>query len=231
MAGQLLLVTSAIWYTSWPELPHAKFGAQKQGSHLSRKNGTGKYSIIPATLRKEKIKDRVHKSPSPGPGGTLWRSARLSACVASRQRGNTVFSADTRGKCSTRLQLLAGKEQQALSLGLEACALSRGHNSIKEMGHFMAEPFPPSPCTDAWDHEESHLLYMASRRTFEWTSQAPAESKTQRRSHSLQLLKQKLWYKPKVKFSRTAWRHICNYPYFCLAKFSYFIVYSWTEGL
>lgn len=43
---------------------------------------------------------------SPGFGeGQLW-NVRLPACLASRQGGNTVLSANTRGKCSTKIQAL-----------------------------------------------------------------------------------------------------------------------------
>lgn len=89
----------------------------------------GSYSSIPATLGKKKIKER-QTSCTPflklsrlGFGGIVWRDVRLSPSLLSmQQRGNTVLVANTRGKCSTKIQPIAGKEHQAcFSLGLKVC--------------------------------------------------------------------------------------------------------------
>lgn len=69
------------------------------------------YSTIPAALRKEHHRGRATKS-----WGALLRSVLRAHSSASG--GDTVLSANTRGRRSTKIQLLAGKEQQASSLGL-----------------------------------------------------------------------------------------------------------------
>lgn len=58
--------------------------------------------------------------------GTVWRDVRLSPSLLGtqlcEQRGNTVLAANTRGKCSTKIQPIAGKEHQAFfSLGSKVC--------------------------------------------------------------------------------------------------------------
>lgn len=141
-----LLVTSAIWYTSWPELSHAIFGAQNQGFHLRRKNGTGNYSIIPATIRKEKNQERVHRSCSPSPGlrGPLWRTARLCLPGKQAERKHNISS---RHKREVQHQAAAPCRQRATGFeprlkGL--CSLA-GAQQHKRDGSFHGRAFSPLP--------------------------------------------------------------------------------------